>query len=80
MQRYPASEGYLRKIPVTSTDKFLSLLWRLGKFASPLNRYFSQITLTNRIYLYNISDIYLYVIGENVPKITLFLCLFLNGI
>jgi hypothetical protein len=80
MQRYPASEGYLRKIPVTSTDKFLSPLWRLGKFAFPLNRYFSQITLTNRIYLYNISDIYLYVIGENVPKITLFLCLFLNGI
>ena len=24
------------------------------KFASPLNRYFSQITLTNRIYLYSI--------------------------
>jgi hypothetical protein len=41
MQRYPASEGYLRKIPVTSTDKFLSPLWQLGKFASPLNRYFS---------------------------------------
>ena len=26
----------------------------LGIFASPLNRYFSQITLTNRIYLYSI--------------------------
>ena len=26
--------------------------WRLGKFASPLNRYFSQITLTNRIYIH----------------------------
>jgi hypothetical protein len=76
MQRYPDSEGYLRKIPVTSTDKFPSPLRLLGKFASPLNRYFPQITLTNRIYLYNISDIYLYVTWENVPKITLFLCLF----
>ena len=28
---------------------------RLGIFASPLNRYFSQITLTNRIYLYIIT-------------------------
>ena len=27
----------------------------LLKFSSPLNRYFSQITHTNRIYLYNIS-------------------------
>ena len=30
------------------------LMW-LGKFASPLNRYFLQITLTNWIYLYNIA-------------------------
>ena len=29
-------------------------LKRLGIFASPLNRYVSQITLTNRIYLYKI--------------------------
>jgi hypothetical protein len=29
---------------------------RLGIFASPLNRYFSQITLTNRIYLYKIAS------------------------
>ena len=28
------------------------LLRRLGKFAFPLSRYFLQITLTNRIYLY----------------------------
>jgi hypothetical protein len=30
---------------------------RLGIFVSPLNRYFSQITLTNRIYLHTV---YLY--------------------
>ena len=48
------SEGYMRKIPVSRTVKCPSLLKRLGIFASPLNRYFSQITLTNRIYLYNI--------------------------
>jgi hypothetical protein len=30
---------------------------RTVKFAYPLNRYFSQITLTNRIYLYKISQI-----------------------
>jgi hypothetical protein len=36
------SEGYLRKIPVE----------RRGKFDCPQNRYFSQITLTNRIYLF----------------------------
>lgn len=41
----PVDEVYLRKIPVTRT----------GKFASPLNRYFSHITLTDRIYMYKIS-------------------------
>ena len=52
---YPVSEGYLRNIPVSRTVKCpLPLLKRLGIFASPLNQYFSQITLTNRIYLYNI--------------------------
>ena len=30
------------------------LRW-LGKFASPLNRYFSQLTVTNRIYFYMIT-------------------------
>ena len=35
-------------------EKFPSPLRRFGKFASPLNRYFSQIIRTNRIYLYNI--------------------------
>jgi len=33
---------------------FLTLTF-VGKFAFPLNRYFSQITLTNRIYLYKMS-------------------------
>ena len=41
MQIYPVNEGYLRKIPVE----------RRGKY--PRNRYFSQITLTNSIYLFN---------------------------
>ena len=52
IQIYPVSEGYLRKIPVSRTVKCPSPLKRLGIFASPLNRYFSQVTLTNRIYLY----------------------------
>jgi hypothetical protein len=34
---------------------YLPKLRWLGKFASPLSRYFSQLTLTNRIYLYNIA-------------------------
>jgi hypothetical protein len=37
-----------RKIPVE----------RIGKFYCPQNRYFSQITLTNRIYLFN-SAVYI---------------------
>ena len=40
---YPVSEGYFRKIPVE----------RKGTFDCPRNQYFSQITLTNRIYLFN---------------------------
>ena len=46
IQIYPVSEGYLRKI----------LVERRGKFDCPRNRYFSQITLTNRIYLFNSAD------------------------
>jgi hypothetical protein len=42
------------KIPVSRTVKCPSPLKRLGIFASSLNRYFSQITLANRIYLYKI--------------------------
>jgi hypothetical protein len=34
---------------------FLTLTF-VGKFTFPLNRYFSQITLTNRIYLYKMSQ------------------------
>jgi hypothetical protein len=44
IQIYPVSEGYLRKIPVERRGKYLDC---------PRNRYFSQITLTNRIYLFN---------------------------
>ena len=51
-----------------SWSDWLIDFWRLEKFASSLNRYFSQITLTNRIHLYNISAIYLFVTWENVPK------------
>ena len=46
IQIYPVSEGYLRKIPVE----------RRGTFDCPRNRYFSQITLTNRIYLFNSAE------------------------
>jgi hypothetical protein len=59
MQIYPASEGYLRKITDESRGKFPEPTKRREKFVCPLNRYFPQITLTNRIYLYNISAIYL---------------------
>ena len=41
---YHVSEGYLRNIPIE----------RRGKY--PGNRYFSQITLTNRIYLFNSAE------------------------
>ena len=58
MQIYPVSEGYLRKIPVESRGKYLEPLQRRGTFDCPGNRYFSQITLTNRIYLFN-SDEYI---------------------
>jgi hypothetical protein len=33
----------------------------LNNFAFPLNRYFSQITLTNRIYLYNNPPLQLFL-------------------
>jgi hypothetical protein len=39
------------KIPVSRTVKFPSTIKQLRRFAYPLNRYFSQMTLTNRIYL-----------------------------
>ena len=56
MQIYPVREGYLRKIHVERRGKFLEPpLWR-GKFACPRNRYFSQITLTNRTYLFNSAE------------------------
>jgi hypothetical protein len=37
------------------------ILRRLGKFAYPLNRYFSSVTLTNRIYLYKINFILCFI-------------------
>jgi hypothetical protein len=56
----------LRKIPVSRTVKCPSTLKQLGIFASPLDQYFSQITLTNRIYLYiivsfNLSSIFVII-------------------
>jgi hypothetical protein len=65
------SDGYMRKIPVErrgkcpsplrkiSVDrkgKYPKPLWRRATFSFPLNRYFSQITLTNRIYLFNSAE------------------------
>ena len=46
IQIYSVSEAYLRKIPVE----------RRANFSCPRNRYFSQITLTNRIYLFNSAE------------------------
>ena len=55
IQIYPISEGYLRKIPVKRRGKYPEPL-RRGTFDCPRNRYFSQITLTNRIYLFNSAE------------------------
>ena len=51
-----SSEGYLRKIPVERRGKYPEPLQRRGTFDCPGNRYFSQITLTNRIYLFNSAE------------------------
>jgi hypothetical protein len=56
IQIYPGSEGYLRKIPDERRGKFHEPLKRRGKFSSSRNRYFSQITFTNRIYLFNFAE------------------------
>jgi hypothetical protein len=62
----------LRKIPVSRTVKCPSTLKQLGIFASPLNRYFSQITLTNRIYLYTMDWPY-WILSVKVMSNTLWL-------
>ena len=54
----------MRKIPVSRTVKCPSPLKQLGIFASTLNRYFSQITLTNRIYLYIIPP-YIWMLSSD---------------
>ena len=54
----------MRIIPVSRTVKCPSLLKRLWIFASPLNRYFLQINLTNRIYLY-IGNIIIFLLPYN---------------
>ena len=56
IQLYPVSEGYLRKIPVERRGKYPEPLQRRRTFDCPRNRYFSQITLTNRIYLFNSAE------------------------
>ena len=56
IQIYPVSEGYLRKIPVERRGKYAEPLKRREKFDCPRNRYFSQTTLTNRIYLFNSAE------------------------
>ena len=48
---HPVSESYLRKIPVERRGKFPE-----PPLDCPRNRYFSQITLTNRIYLFNSAE------------------------
>ena len=56
MQIYHVREGYLRKIPVERRGKFLEPTLRREKFVCPRNRYLSQITLTNRTYLFNSAE------------------------
>ena len=56
IQIYPVSEGYLRKTPVERRGKYPEPLQRRGTFDCPRNWYFSQITLTNRIYLFNSGE------------------------
>ena len=48
----------------TGFENSLISLWRLRKLASPLNWYFSQITLTNRIYLHITSRLNNTVYGK----------------
>ena len=52
IQIYPVSECYLRKIPVERRGKFPEPPQRRVRLDCPRNRYFSQITLTKRIYLF----------------------------
>ena len=56
MQTYPVSEGSLRKYWLRGETNIPSRLSDEGKFSCPRNRYFSQITLTNRIYLFNSAE------------------------
>jgi hypothetical protein len=56
IQIYSVSEGYLQKIPVERRGKFPERPQRRGKLDCPRNRYFSQITLTNRICLFNSAE------------------------
>ena len=63
MVEIPTPKPYIFMIRVTRQIKFLIAqapgeggLERLRIFASPLNRYFLQITLTNRIYLYKMPQ------------------------
>ena len=56
IQIYPGSEGYLRKIPDERRGKFHEPPKRRGKFFCSRNRYFSQITLTDRIYVFNSAE------------------------
>ena len=53
---YTVSEGYLRTTPVERRGKYPEPYKRRGKFDCSRNQYFSQITLTNRIYLFNSSE------------------------
>jgi hypothetical protein len=51
------------------------ILRRLGKFAYPLNRYFSPVTLTNRIYLYKINFIscFIHFLGVKLTSFRIFI-------
>jgi hypothetical protein len=56
IQIYPVSEGYLRKRPVERRGIFPEPRSGAGNFSCSRNRYFSQITLTNRIYLQTVKQ------------------------
>ena len=54
IQICPVSEGFCEKYRLRGEANFQE---RREKFVSPRNRYFSQITLTNKTYLFNSAEV-----------------------
>jgi hypothetical protein len=56
MQIHAVSEGYLRKIPVERRSKYPERISGEGNLTVLETSIFLQITLTNRIYLFNFAE------------------------